>query len=233
EHTENGARGLMLTFNVPELCFTCHESVKNEIDTLRNVHQAIITEKLCINCHSPHSSDEKKLLVSEQKKLCLSCHNKDATADGKKTTNIKKLMASAKVIHPALENGGCVVCHKPHGSSNNYLLISAFPRGNYAPATVDNYALCWECHDSDLLELEKTTTATNFRNGEQNLHFVHMNGKKGKSCIMCHNVHASVNEHLIEDKVQFGEWGLPIKFTPMENGGSCFPGCHAEKAYTR
>jgi hypothetical protein len=26
---------------------------------------------------------------------------------------------------------------------------------------------------------------------------------------------------------------LPIRFIPVENGGSCFPGCHSEKKYTR
>jgi len=233
EHTENGARGLMLAVKVPDLCFNCHKDIKTGLDTLKNVHQAVTIEKRCANCHSPHSSDEKGLLVSQQKKLCLSCHNKDVSASGTKVVNIKKLLTNSKVIHPPVERGGCVVCHQPHGSVNNYLLISAFPKGNYAPAVRDTFALCWECHDSDLLEVATTTTATNFRNGDRNLHFVHVNGKKGKSCIMCHNVHASMNEHLIEDKVPFGEWDLPIKFTSKENGGSCFPGCHAEKSYTR
>lgn len=233
EHTENGARGLMLVKNVPELCFNCHNDIKNDLDTLKNVHQAIRVEKSCANCHSPHSSDEKGLLVTQQKKLCLSCHNKDVTETGVKTVNIKQLLANSKVIHPPVEKGGCVVCHQPHGSTNNYLLISAFPKGSYAPAIRDTFAFCWECHDSDLLELSKTTTATNFRDGERNLHFVHMKGKKGKSCVMCHNVHASNNEHLIEDKVTFGEWNLPIKYSVKENGGSCFPGCHAQMSYTR
>ncbi|MDP2336396.1 MAG: cytochrome c3 family protein [Bacteroidota bacterium] len=143
-----------------------------------------------------------------------------------------KLLTNSKVIHPALEDG-CIVCHQPHGSSNNYLLKSTFPAGNYVPSKKESFAVCWECHDSDLFELEKTTTATNFRNGDVNLHNVHRKGKNERSCIMCHNVHASPNEHLIEDKVKFGEWELPIRYTPRENGGSCFPGCHAEKSYSR
>lgn len=232
EHTENGARGLNLVKNVPELCYTCHIDVKKDIDTQPNVHLALKNENSCTTCHSPHSSDDKKLLLSQQKKLCLGCHNKDINAAGVKTVNIKLLLANSKIIHPPVENG-CVVCHQPHASSNNYLLISAFPKGNYVPAVRDTFSLCWECHDSDLLELAKTDAATNFRDGDRNLHFVHMNGKKSRNCIICHNVHASANEHLIEDKVKFGDWELPIKFIPSENGGSCFPGCHAQKAYTR
>jgi predicted CXXCH cytochrome family protein len=232
DHTENGARGLNLVKNMPDLCYKCHTEVKTDLDAAPNVHEAMNLENSCTACHSPHSSDEKKLLVSQQKKLCLSCHNKDATSKGEKATNIKSLLASAKVIHPPVENG-CVVCHQPHASPNNYLLISSFPKGNYAPAVRDTFGLCWECHDSDLLELAKTDAATEFRDGDRNLHFIHMNGKKSRSCVICHNVHASANEHLIEDKVKFGDWELPIRFIPVENGGSCFPGCHSEKKYTR
>jgi len=230
EHAENGARGLNLVKEVPELCYTCHEEIKTDLSSLPQVHLAMNSG--CTSCHSPHSSDEKNILVAQQKKLCLSCHNKDVTATGEKTVNIKKLLSYSKVVHPPVE-GGCVVCHQPHASQNNYLLISAFPKGNYVPAVRDTFAFCWECHDSDLLEVAQTTSATNFRDGERNLHFVHMNGPKARSCIMCHNVHASANEHLIEDKVKFGNWELPIRYIPNENGGSCFPGCHAEKTYTR
>jgi predicted CXXCH cytochrome family protein len=99
EHTENGTLGLMLVEKVPEMCFTCHDGVKAQLDTIRNIHQAINNKKSCTYCHSPHSSSEKKLLVSEEKKLCLSCHNKDVTLDGKKVVNINRLLASAKVIH--------------------------------------------------------------------------------------------------------------------------------------
>ena len=231
DHTVNGAKGLHLTQKVPDLCYTCHDGIQKEIADSPNVHEAIKSENSCTTCHSPHSSYDKKLLVSEQKKLCLSCHNKDVSANGEKTVNIKKLISTGKVIHPPVEKG-CVVCHQPHASANNYLLISAFPKGEYASAIKDTFALCWECHDSDLLEVSKTTTSTNFRDGDRNLHFVHMNGKKARSCVMCHNVHASMNDHLIEDNVRFGDWNLPIRFTPKENGGSCFPGCHAQKSYT-
>jgi predicted CXXCH cytochrome family protein len=233
EHSENGTKGLMLTEKVPGLCFMCHDGIKSYLDTIKNIHPAITNNKSCTYCHSPHSSSEKKLLMSEEKKLCLSCHNKDVLANGKKTVNMDKLLTSSKVIHPAIENDGCVVCHQPHGSPNSFLLKSSFPVGNYNPPKSEIYAACWECHDSELLTSKTTTTATNFRNGNINLHFLHTYEKNGRSCTMCHNVHASQNNHLIENKVKFGEWELPLRYTPRENGGSCFPGCHAEKTYNR
>jgi predicted CXXCH cytochrome family protein len=233
EHTENGTKGLMLVEKVPELCYACHDGLKSILDTIRNVHAAINSEKSCTNCHSPHSTVEKNLLVTEEKKLCLSCHNRDVSANGKKVVNINKLLTTSKFIHPVLENDGCVVCHQPHGSYYNYLLIGDFPLGNYASAKRDNFAFCWECHVSDLLEVAVTTTATNFRDGAKNLHYIHRTGKNGRTCITCHNIHASQNEHLIEDKVKFGEWALPIRYKANANGGSCFPGCHSEKSYSR
>jgi predicted CXXCH cytochrome family protein len=233
EHTENGTKGLMLTEKVPELCYTCHEGLKAILDTIRNVHAAVNSAKSCTNCHSPHSTVEKKLLISEEKKLCLSCHNRDVSANGKKIVNINKQLTNAKFIHPALENDGCVVCHQPHGSSNNFLLIGSFPVGKYAPAKREIFSFCWECHDSDLFEVAASTSATNFRDGARNLHYLHRTGKNGRTCVVCHNVHASKNEHLIEDKVKFGEWELPIRYKANENGGSCFPGCHSEKSYSR
>jgi predicted CXXCH cytochrome family protein len=233
DHTENGAKGLHLSEELPGLCYNCHDDLKSDIKGFTHPHEALNDEKKCASCHSPHSSDEKKLLNYNQKKLCLGCHNKDVNAKGEKVRNIKKLLLTSKVIHPPVENGGCSVCHQPHGSANNYLLISAFPADQYVPAVRDTFEFCWECHDSDLLELEKTTASTNFRDGERNLHYVHMHGNMGRSCVMCHNVHASNNTHLIEDKVGFGDWDLPIKYVADENGGSCFPGCHGEKKYTR
>ncbi len=232
EHTEAGAKGLQLSDKLPDLCFTCHDGVKTVVDSAKFLHLALKTEKTCVACHSPHSSAEDKLLRKEEKKLCLSCHNKDKTAKGEKSVNINSLLAKSKVIHPPVE-GGCLVCHRPHASDKDYLLIKSFPRGFYASAEKETFALCWECHDSELLKAEKTTTATNFRNGDKNLHFVHVNGEKSRSCVMCHNVHASNNLHLIEDKIAYGQWNLPLKYKAKENGGSCFPGCHAMKEYIR
>ncbi|MCK4993003.1 MAG: hypothetical protein KAS29_21040, partial [Bacteroidales bacterium] len=80
---------------------------------------------------------------------------------------------------------------------------------------------------------EVTTTATNFRNGDQNMHFLHINGTKGRNCNLCHDMHGSPNEHLIADKVMFGNWEMPVGFKALENGGSCLTGCHAEKQYVR
>ncbi len=232
EHPEKSAKGLFLTEAAPGLCYSCHDGVKKDIDTTRVVHPAILEKQQCMNCHSPHSSDEKKLLIGDKKELCLGCHDKEIEINGKKTKNIRQLVQTSKFLHPAL-NGGCTSCHKPHASTDNYLLISAFPTALYVPGEKDNYAVCWECHDSDLLELAQTSTATGFRSGERNLHNVHLKGARGRSCVLCHDVHASNNKYLILDKIAFGKWSFKLNYTPADSGGSCSPGCHGYTVYKR
>jgi predicted CXXCH cytochrome family protein len=232
EHAEKAGKGLFLSDSLPGLCYTCHDGVKKDIDTMRLVHLAVKEKKQCMNCHSPHSSDEKKLLSGSKKEVCLSCHNKEIDVNGKKSKNISQLLKNSKVIHPAL-NGGCTSCHKPHASTENFLLISAYPVGQYAAGNKDTFAVCWECHDSDLLELATTTTSTGFRNGDRNLHKVHMSGPKSRSCSMCHDIHASNNKYLILDKIAFGKWSFNLNYTPADSGGSCSPGCHGFSPYKR
>jgi predicted CXXCH cytochrome family protein len=231
DHTENGTKGLNLTDKLPDLCFSCHDGIKNEIDSLKKIHLALNESKSCVSCHSPHSSKNDKLLISEEKTLCLSCHNKDKSKTGEKIVNIENLLLKSKVIHPVINDAGCIICHKPHVSINQKLLKNTFPAAIYATDANEAFGLCFECHNSDMLKEARTTSATNFRDGDKNLHLIHLKGNKSRSCILCHNVHASMNNHLIEDKVAFGNWMLPLKYISNENGGSCSPGCHKKKEY--
>ncbi len=215
----------------PDLCYFCHDKLEKSIEKSAVVHLPATEEGGCVGCHSPHSSPEKKMLVSNPKTLCLSCHNKTLTKGDRKITNIDKLLKKSKVVHPALKKS-CNSCHDPHASENKYLLSIPYPLGNYAPGTEENYELCFGCHDTDLLLLERTKYATEFRDGDRNLHYVHVNKEKGRTCNNCHSIHGSSREHLIPETVKFGSWNMPLKFKALENGGSC-KGCHEERKYTR
>jgi len=109
-----------------------------------------------------------------------------------------------------------------------------YPETFYAPFKLDDYALCFTCHDKQLVLQPKTTGLTRSRNGDDNLHFVHVNRPdKGRSCRACHATHASTHEAHVRDSVPYGKWELPINFTPTATGGSCAPGCHKEAPYDR
>ena len=58
--------------------------------------------------------------------------------------------------------------------------------------------------------------------------------RKGRTCRICHEPHASNGEKLIsKEGAQFGEWKIPINFKITSTGGSCAPGCHREFKYDR
>lgn len=223
----------LLSSPTTELCFGCHEDIQETAEQSPFLHPAMKDKKGCTMCHSPHASAEKKLLVAEETKVCTSCHNKSVSAKNTPVLNIKKLLQDSKFIHGAITKNGCSACHSPHGGSNKNLLTATFPAGKYSIAVKDSFALCFTCHDSKLIESETGTAITGFRSGDINLHFKHTNGKKGRSCTNCHDVHASNNEHLIVDRVAFGSWNMPVGFKPQEGGGSCAPGCHEFKEYKR
>ena len=97
----------------------------------------------------------------------------------------------------------------------------------------ENYDLCFGCHNKDIAKKKYTKTLTNFRDGEYNLHYFHVNRKKGRNCVACHDPHASNQPKHIRYDVPFGAWSYPIAMTKTKTGGTCVVGCHAPKTYDR
>ena len=228
---EHPSAKIELVQAVPDLCLSCHEDQKDLIKTSTYVHTGLKNPKSCIACHSPHSSDTKKLLVNNRKDLCLSCHNKSVTVNGKTTTNFEKMMKYS-TLHPPFEE--CQkVCHNPHASNDHRLIDDAFPVNTYLVANSDSFALCWECHGQDMIEKPKTKGSTEFRDKDKNLHYVHVSGDKARTCMICHNPHATNTSHLIRERVRFGNWDFNMNYTPTDSGGTCLPACHGERSYVR
>jgi predicted CXXCH cytochrome family protein len=170
-------------------------------------------------------------------KLCFECHDKEITLpDGSKLANIKKIIETGKSLHGPVAQRDCTVCHQIHGSDHRRLLTNEYPTDLYYPFSESAYALCFSCHDKDLVLLERTTTVTNFRNGDQNLHYTHVNrDKKGRTCSVCHDAHAANRERHIRDSIPFGPkgWPLPIGYEKLPDGGQCLAGCHRAFKYDR
>lgn len=221
-HNPHGAEHPKLLAEVgQQLCFTCHSDIGEKVTTSTVAHPPVKAEKGCASCHSPHASDNEKMLLNPEKDTCVACHS----------TVITK---NITVLHGPNNDGKCTRCHEPHGSQNGKLLVKKFPADAYLPYTDSEYALCFGCHKRDLLQYPETSFATNFRDGDKNLHYVHVNNKqKGRSCRMCHNFHGSSGPKLIAESVTFGKWNLPLKFVKTETGGGCSPGCHKPLYYDR
>lgn len=218
-HNPHGAAAAkLLAQEGPEVCFSCHGEIGEKVRNAPVPHAALATDKGCASCHSVHASDNEKLLVNPEKDTCAGCH--ESIVDKNMT-----------VVH---EEGKCSGCHDAHGGQHARLLREEFPSDVYVPYTDGAFPLCFTCHKREMVQYAETSFATGFRDGEKNLHYVHVNNpKKGRSCKLCHNVHGTVGPKLVAESVPFGKWNLPLRFVKTETGGGCAPGCHRAASYDR
>lgn len=220
-----------------DLCIQCHEHIGTLMENATTQHGAVTTVRACMNCHDPHAADRPRLLRDDPKALCFECHDQPIELDdGTHLMDIRSIIESKKSLHGAIARSSCVTCHDIHGGGHQRLLVSEYPNKLYYPFLETGYALCFSCHDKQMVLLEETAEVTAFRNGTRNLHFEHVNrDKKGRTCRICHDAHAADRERHIRDAVPFGPagWMLPIKFERTDDGGQCAAGCHRAYAYDR
>ncbi len=135
-HNQQTSSGFKPKFEVEkesEVCFECHDDIKDGIAKNKFVHAPVATER-CTICHSPHASANRYLLRKTAVQICLSCH--DDKSEGNHPV----------VFHPyqfrkdprdTKKEFSCVSCHQPHFASDDKLLVGA---GGY-------FQLCQECHN--------------------------------------------------------------------------------------
>lgn len=220
-----------------KLCTECHQDIAHTLSTATTQHAAVTTKRACTNCHNPHAGPNPSLLKDDPKNLCFECHNQAIPMpDGTKLVNMKKLIETGKSLHGAVTQRGCLECHQIHGSDHRKLLVNEYPSDLYYPFKESSYALCFSCHDRQLVLEQRSSSVTGFRNGDRNLHYVHVNqDKKGRSCRVCHDAHAANHDKHIRDDVAYGPggWKLPIKYQSLPDGGSCGGACHSPFEYNR
>ncbi|MDH4162662.1 MAG: cytochrome C [Nitrospirota bacterium] len=235
-HSPHGSETpAMLSAAVPDLCANCHPNEAMARQRSLTKHGPMIDQKSCKNCHDPHFSDQSKLLLTSPMALCLACHNKELETGRGKIMDMKALFDQNKNAHGPIKGGDCISCHNPHGSNFWRILTQYYPSEFYTTYADGKYALCFSCHDKTAFTEQKTKVATGFRDGERNLHFVHVNKVgKGRTCRACHEVHADSGQYKhVKQGVLFSGWNMPMNFVPVKNGGACLPGCHGEKKYSR
>ena len=227
------APGLLLS-QARELCVACHENIAEAVAGARVSHDPVLKDHQCVTCHEPHASENARMLRKDQPTICLSCHDKDVTAsDGRRIPALAATLASSPVVHGAITHGDCSACHSVHGSTHERLLKEINPNVLSGAYDVRNYALCFSCHNE---QLATVSAATQFRDGDRNLHEVHMrSGDKSRGCADCHAVHASDLPRLIATNARYGgsDWAMPMGFVVRIDGGSCAPGCHEPMGYSR
>lgn len=234
-HDPHGAAvASMLKKKMPELCIDCHDNIGKKVANVKFPHKPIMQMGGCGNCHSAHYSKAKGLLPTDEMSSCLGCHDKD-NLGSPPLKNIKKELAGKKYLHGPIGKGECKACHDPHGSNFFRMLRGNYPADLYAPYRDGIYDGCLNCHEKNLLAFPDTTVYTKFRNGNRNLHFVHVADKrKGRTCRLCHEPHASDGPKLTgSEGARFGTWRLPFRLELTATGGRCSPGCHQSFGYDR
>jgi predicted CXXCH cytochrome family protein len=229
-----GAAAGLLAAQPRELCVTCHEDVGAQVSGALVSHDAVMQGQQCVTCHEPHASGHHAMLRDEQRRLCLSCHGEPVkAADGREVKAIGPELAEAPLEHGAVTIGECSACHSMHGAQHARLLNEIDPRVLPGPFDLQNYALCFACHDKGLADM---AGATLFRDGDTNLHAAHLRaGEKSGGCADCHAVHAGARERLVVETIRYqgSQWETPMNFVITPDGGTCSPGCHEPIAYSR
>lgn len=214
-------------------CNECHKDLVKKIKKNKFTHPVLEKDKHCLNCHDPHGSPNDCNLERSIINLCLDCHSESIARTRNENYIICTIEAQLPQKHKPIADGQCSTCHNPHGSNYFAILNHSYPEQFYSPFKTKNYDLCFQCHDPAAFKNKKTYSRTNFRNGNQNLHYLHVNLKKGRTCRACHEVHSGKLPKQIREKVPFGKWSLPIGFKKFKDGGSCAPGCHKPYSYKR
>lgn len=203
-----------------DFCGECHFAIRRIAQDAKVKHGAL--DGGCVVCHDPHGNGNPRMFTAPEEVFCVSCH-----------ADIGEQIAVAKSQHQPVAEGVCWGCHDPHGSDYYRILKASYPEPFYTSYNEEEFQLCFMCHDSRAFRYERTSELTNFRNGDRNLHFLHVNkAAKGRVCKTCHGVHGADQKKLVKSKIPgFGRWEIPIYIEESEVGTTCTVGCHKPKTY--
>ncbi len=192
-----------LTQRMPDLCKDCHEPVNEWLQRSR-IHSPVRAGN-CSACHGTHGSENERLLRRSVPELCLDCHRRGSGfASAHQGRDVSK--------------ADCVACHDPHASNRRGLLRAnqhaPFAGGQCntchpALANQGSFAvgenikeLCIRCHRG----------ATEFEKER-----FHHNLDDARSCVNCHNPHASNTGSMLAAKQPI--LCMKCHFNTPEHGG--------------
>jgi len=103
------------TEKVQAFCFGCHTGKKVWLS--RQFIHGPITIGGCTLCHNPHGENNRYQLFEEGAlALCLACHS------DKEGLVAEKAEDRMPYVHGIVSGGGCVICHDPHATDQQFML---------------------------------------------------------------------------------------------------------------
>lgn len=177
------------------------------------------------------------MLHGNQTTVCLGCHSKKVTTqEGRTILPMTDSLLLADFQHGPVQSKDCTACHDVHGAQHDHLLKKDVTPSLTGTFDRKYYTLCFACHTEDLILQATTSTATQFRDGTKNLHFLHVQNRgRGNSCTTCHAVHGSNQGRHIARSIFYpgSEWKMRLEYTATPTGGTCLTDCHEEIPYSR
>lgn len=268
-HTPHSSSHAKLLRHDPrlDLCLNCHEKQKTVDDAIPGTrtgnldsgpfHHRISTMKEgCLSCHQSHGSKYPNLLVEKPGlSLCQKCHQLGPTdksrsamaisgsSDPGRPAPLAWLGIEEKFWHEPVAKGECTKCHEVHGSNTARLLKKDIELSPFvARHTTWKGSLCFECHESQQLVGQARGLGTGFRNGDLNLHYLHLrqspsetsNSRRSqKTCTVCHDPHAGKTGGLVREQFEYLGIKVPLLYQRTPQGGTCTTACHQAQTYDR
>lgn len=143
-HSSN-YRSLLIN-NQRQLCLSCHEDTKAELEKFKYVHKPVV-DRGCRVCHEPHGSDYFRLLIKKYTPefyapfeissydLCFSCHQADTVLveETENLTDFRNGKMNLHYLHVNTPDKGrtCRACHATHASNEPKHLRKKIPYGGW------------------------------------------------------------------------------------------------------
>ena len=208
-----------------EVCLKCHGQDKYRVTTpisrmvaVSNLRLAILPSNASYHPIAAQGTARyvpslKPSYTTSSRLYCTDCHNGDSSPAG--------------VAGGTGSNGSA----GPHGSQWDYLLEKRYEAADYTYWSEANYALCFKCHDPNLL---LNQNVSGFAEHETHIR------DENTPCSVCHDPHGSPGYIALlnfDANVVFPDRNGQLKFEVVGDKGFCYLQCHgkehAPKEYRR
>jgi len=160
--------------NIKDICLACHTS-KRDWAERKFVHGPLDLGG-CTLCHNPHGENHRYMLWAEGSlTLCIVCHSDKARLVAE---DVKKRPSN---VHGIIFGKGCVACHDPHATDNEYMLKKP---------TND---LCVGCHH----DLAGITRGHPVSGHPVSAPREHRRPGRRLTCVGCHDPHGSDHQNML------------------------------------
>ncbi len=202
----------------------CHPTMNSGLV----VHRPVAADG-CFVCHEGRPEDHPRGPGGEfssprgdnLRGFCFSCHQ-----------NTGSFVEGSKQRHQPVEAGRCLVCHDVHRSEYRKLLRFDYPEQFYLEFAVEQYALCWQCHDRDLALVERTGSMTAFSQRQPESPPRPRRPEEGPQ-LQGLSRRSRLRSGEVGRETQRGWLESPRYADPHPDGGRCVVGCHRELSYDR